>query len=123
VNQNSTNPSAAASYTFSFTTANVIPNGGSIVIENIPNLSYTLSGTCTTASGSFGVCTNDTNVNGIYVPVTAEIPKGTSLSISTGTWTNPSIPSSASFSIKSYTTAAKTYIIDSVSAGLTIQLK
>lgn len=46
--------STATTYTFTFTLANPIPVGGIIVIVNTPALTFSLTGGCTSATGSFG---------------------------------------------------------------------
>ena len=55
-------------------------------------------------------------------PIT-KVSKSTAVSISIATYTNPSIPSSSSFTVGSYTTSAYTYKVDALSSGLTPSLE
>ena len=115
--------STATTYTFAFTLANKIPSGGVIQIVNTPALTFSLTGGWTTATGSFGVCTYDSSSNAVVVPVTSAISKGTAVSISVASYTNPAIPSSTSFTLGSFTTSSYTYKIDALSSGLTPSLE
>mmetsp|Transcript_25721 Transcript_25721/g.29607 ORF Transcript_25721/g.29607 Transcript_25721/m.29607 type:complete len:227 (+) Transcript_25721:338-1018(+) len=121
LSQSSYVASASNTYTFTFTTANPIPVGGVIQIVNSPSLTFSLTGGCTTASGSFGACTSD--ASGVIVPVTTAIAKNTILTIAVASYTNPTIPSSTSFQVYSYVTSAKAYKIDQITSGLTPSLE
>lgn len=125
LSQSSNVASASATYTFTFTTANAIPVNGVVLIKNTPGLSFTTTSItgCSTASGSFGVCTYDSASNGVVVPVTTAIAKGISRTITIGTYTNPSVPTSSSFGIDTFKTSAMAYKIDTVSSGLVPSLE
>ena len=115
--------STATTYTFGFRTANPIPSGGVILIANNPSLTFTLNGGCTSASGSFGVCTFDATANGVIVPVTTQIPAGTTVSINVASYTNPTLPTTTSFVVESFDDNTRTYKIDRVDSGLAPSLE
>ena len=121
--QTSNVASTAGQYTFTFTTANKIPVGGVVLIRNHPGLTFSLTGTCTTASGYFGVCSFESSSNGVVIPVATEIPKSTSVSVQIGDYTNPALPTTSSFIIDTYKTSTKTYKIDNLSTGLVPSLE
>ena len=109
----------ATTYTFAFTLANKIPANGWIVIENTPGLTFAFDGTigCGVASGSLNACAFN-SVNAVEVQVNTEISKLVSVTIIIGNYTNPPIPTSTSFTVKTYSDSAKTYLVDSIASGL-----
>lgn len=107
-------------YTFTFTATNKIPAGGVINIINTPGLTFALDSSigCGVASGNFDACTYVSTINGVQIGVNTEIVKGTSVTIAIGNYTNPSAPAGTSFTVRSFKTSARTYIIDQITTGL-----
>jgi hypothetical protein len=115
--------SEQTTYTFGFTLANKVPAGGVITIINTPALTFALEGSCTVAAGSFDACTYESSINGVQIPVNTEITAGTSVSISIANYTNPSAPTGTSFTVRTFTTSARSFFIDEIASGLVPSLE
>jgi len=107
-----------ATYQFTFTLTNKIPINGLIAIENTPALTFSFEGSkeCITPTSELGACT--VSAGTVLIPVIAEIPKDRVLTILVDNYTNPKTPSSTSFTVKTYTDNARTYIIDKADTGM-----
>jgi hypothetical protein len=116
---------AVNTYTFTFTIANKIPAGGVINIINTPGLTFTFDALigCGIASGSFDACTFVSSINGVQIGVNTQITKSTAISISIANYTNPSSPIGTSFTVRTFTTSARTFGIDTIATGIVPSLE
>ena len=112
-------------YTFTLTTANALPSGSVILIANTPSLGFTFDNTlgCGVAAGKFDACTEQSGANGVQIGVNTAIAASESFTVSIGNYTNPSVPTSTSFTVTSYVSSSRTYKIDEISSGLVPSLE
>ena len=120
-----TDSAAGVQYAFTLTTTNVLAAGSVILIANTPNLGFTFDSSlgCGTASGKFDTCTQESGANGVQIGVNTPIAASESFTIIIGNYTNPSRPTSDSFTVTSYVSNSRTYKVDEISAGLVPSLE